>query len=178
MLNPPQILWRQPKAYSQRIWRIWVYQRLPSLSPTMKQPVWWTHQPFIRLWALFTSLHPLKQEKEIQRKLPYSALTVFLCLQTYESDCSYSSEDMEQFHTEVKQLQTQMKQLKVSTMSCVSSSPIPGVELILALLTWQRRVKLQQQETKPKKTSESLFYLIDFFFWEQDKVVFLAFLVK
>ncbi|KAF6732820.1 Syntaxin-binding protein 4 [Oryzias melastigma] len=32
---------------------------------------------------------------------------------TYESDCSYSSEDMEQFHTEVKQLQTQMKQLKV-----------------------------------------------------------------
>uniref|UniRef100_A0A3P9HKG8 Si:dkeyp-72e1.9 n=1 Tax=Oryzias latipes TaxID=8090 RepID=A0A3P9HKG8_ORYLA len=31
---------------------------------------------------------------------------------TYESDCSYSSEDMEQFHTEVKQLQTQMKQLK------------------------------------------------------------------
>ncbi|XP_056144654.1 syntaxin-binding protein 4 [Lampris incognitus] len=32
---------------------------------------------------------------------------------TYESECSYSSEEMEQFHTEVKQLQTQMKQLKV-----------------------------------------------------------------
>ncbi|XP_029996493.1 syntaxin-binding protein 4 isoform X2 [Sphaeramia orbicularis] len=32
---------------------------------------------------------------------------------TYESECSYSSEDMEQFQTEVKQLQTQMKQLKV-----------------------------------------------------------------
>uniref|UniRef100_A0A3Q2QX36 Si:dkeyp-72e1.9 n=1 Tax=Fundulus heteroclitus TaxID=8078 RepID=A0A3Q2QX36_FUNHE len=34
-------------------------------------------------------------------------------LQTYESECSYSSEEMEQFQTEVKQLQTQMKQLKV-----------------------------------------------------------------
>ncbi|XP_047426819.1 syntaxin-binding protein 4 isoform X2 [Mugil cephalus] len=32
---------------------------------------------------------------------------------TYESESSYSSEDMEQFQTEVKQLQTQMKQLKV-----------------------------------------------------------------
>ncbi|XP_076608677.1 syntaxin-binding protein 4 isoform X2 [Chaetodon auriga] len=31
---------------------------------------------------------------------------------TYESECSYSSEEMEQFQTEVKQLQTQMKQLK------------------------------------------------------------------
>lgn len=45
-----------------------------------------------------------------------SALMVLLCLQTYESDCSYSSEDMEQFHTEVKQLQTQMKQLKVCVL--------------------------------------------------------------
>uniref|UniRef100_A0A3Q1FZ15 Si:dkeyp-72e1.9 n=1 Tax=Acanthochromis polyacanthus TaxID=80966 RepID=A0A3Q1FZ15_9TELE len=34
-------------------------------------------------------------------------------LQTYESEGSYSSEEMEQFQTEVKQLQTQMKQLKV-----------------------------------------------------------------
>ncbi|XP_041857142.1 syntaxin-binding protein 4 isoform X1 [Melanotaenia boesemani] len=32
---------------------------------------------------------------------------------TYESECSYSSEEIEQFQTEVKQLQTQMKQLKV-----------------------------------------------------------------
>ncbi|XP_049602123.1 syntaxin-binding protein 4 isoform X3 [Syngnathus scovelli] len=32
---------------------------------------------------------------------------------TYESECSYGSEEMEQFQTEVKQLQTQMKQLKV-----------------------------------------------------------------
>ncbi|XP_037545235.1 syntaxin-binding protein 4 [Nematolebias whitei] len=32
---------------------------------------------------------------------------------TYDSECSYSSEEMEQFQTEVKQLQTQMKQLKV-----------------------------------------------------------------
>ncbi|XP_071357458.1 syntaxin-binding protein 4 isoform X2 [Trachinotus anak] len=32
---------------------------------------------------------------------------------TYESECSYSSEEMEQFQTEVKQLQTQMKHLKV-----------------------------------------------------------------
>ncbi|XP_069578082.1 syntaxin-binding protein 4-like [Brachyistius frenatus] len=32
---------------------------------------------------------------------------------TYESECSYSSEEMEQFQAEVKQLQTQMKQLKV-----------------------------------------------------------------
>ncbi|XP_039972597.1 syntaxin-binding protein 4 [Xiphias gladius] len=32
---------------------------------------------------------------------------------TYESECSYSSEEMEQFQTEVKQLQNQMKQLKV-----------------------------------------------------------------
>ncbi|XP_029363901.1 syntaxin-binding protein 4 [Echeneis naucrates] len=32
---------------------------------------------------------------------------------TYESECSYSSEEMEQFQIEVKQLQTQMKQLKV-----------------------------------------------------------------
>uniref|UniRef100_A0A3B5A2L5 Syntaxin-binding protein 4-like n=1 Tax=Stegastes partitus TaxID=144197 RepID=A0A3B5A2L5_9TELE len=32
---------------------------------------------------------------------------------TYESEGSYSSEEMEQFQTEVKQLQTQMKQLKV-----------------------------------------------------------------
>ncbi|KAK2816799.1 hypothetical protein Q5P01_024990 [Channa striata] len=32
---------------------------------------------------------------------------------TYESECSYSSEEMEQFQTEVKQLRTQMKQLKV-----------------------------------------------------------------
>ncbi|KAG7504315.1 syntaxin-binding protein 4-like [Solea senegalensis] len=32
---------------------------------------------------------------------------------TYESECSYSSEDMDQFQTEVKQLHTQMKQLKV-----------------------------------------------------------------
>ncbi|XP_029293204.1 syntaxin-binding protein 4 isoform X1 [Cottoperca gobio] len=32
---------------------------------------------------------------------------------TYESECSYSSEEMEQFQTEVKQLHTQMKQLKV-----------------------------------------------------------------
>ncbi|XP_061568506.1 syntaxin-binding protein 4 isoform X2 [Cololabis saira] len=32
---------------------------------------------------------------------------------TYESECSYSSEEMEQFHTEIKQLQSQMKQLKV-----------------------------------------------------------------
>ncbi|KAM8824986.1 syntaxin-binding protein 4 isoform 3-T3 [Synchiropus picturatus] len=32
---------------------------------------------------------------------------------TYESECSYSSEEMEQFQTEVKQLQMQMKQLKV-----------------------------------------------------------------
>ncbi|XP_015824423.3 syntaxin-binding protein 4 isoform X2 [Nothobranchius furzeri] len=32
---------------------------------------------------------------------------------TYESESSYSSEEMEQFQTEVKQLQTQMKQLKV-----------------------------------------------------------------
>ncbi|XP_038164345.1 syntaxin-binding protein 4 isoform X4 [Cyprinodon tularosa] len=32
---------------------------------------------------------------------------------TYESECSYSSEEMEQFQTEVKQLQTQIKQLKV-----------------------------------------------------------------
>uniref|UniRef100_UPI0037E95223 syntaxin-binding protein 4 isoform X2 n=1 Tax=Semicossyphus pulcher TaxID=241346 RepID=UPI0037E95223 len=31
---------------------------------------------------------------------------------TYESECSYSSEEMEQFQTEVKQLQTQMKKLK------------------------------------------------------------------
>ncbi|XP_029293205.1 syntaxin-binding protein 4 isoform X2 [Cottoperca gobio] len=31
---------------------------------------------------------------------------------TYESECSYSSEEMEQFQTEVKQLHTQMKQLK------------------------------------------------------------------
>nr|XP_061805550.1 syntaxin-binding protein 4 [Nerophis lumbriciformis] len=31
---------------------------------------------------------------------------------TYESECSYNSEDMEQFQTEVKELQTQMKQLK------------------------------------------------------------------
>lgn len=34
--------------------------------------------------------------------------------QTYESECSYSSEEMEQFQIELKQLQTQMKQLKVS----------------------------------------------------------------
>ncbi|XP_074551959.1 syntaxin-binding protein 4 isoform X2 [Halichoeres trimaculatus] len=32
---------------------------------------------------------------------------------TYESESSYSSEEMEQFQSEVKQLQTQMKQLKV-----------------------------------------------------------------
>ncbi|XP_076000364.1 syntaxin-binding protein 4 [Genypterus blacodes] len=32
---------------------------------------------------------------------------------TCESECSYSSEELEQFQTEVKQLQTQMKQLKV-----------------------------------------------------------------
>ncbi|XP_028841151.1 syntaxin-binding protein 4 isoform X2 [Denticeps clupeoides] len=32
---------------------------------------------------------------------------------TYESECSYSSEELEQFQTEVKQLQVQMKQLKV-----------------------------------------------------------------
>ncbi|XP_056870527.1 syntaxin-binding protein 4 isoform X2 [Takifugu flavidus] len=32
---------------------------------------------------------------------------------TYESESSYSSEEMEQFQTEVKHLQTQMKQLKV-----------------------------------------------------------------
>ncbi|KAM9391621.1 LOW QUALITY PROTEIN: syntaxin-binding protein 4 [Pholidichthys leucotaenia] len=32
---------------------------------------------------------------------------------TYDSECSYSSEEMEQFQTEVKQLQTQMKHLKV-----------------------------------------------------------------
>ncbi|XP_077591582.1 syntaxin-binding protein 4 isoform X2 [Stigmatopora nigra] len=32
---------------------------------------------------------------------------------TYESECSYNSEDMEQFQTEVKELQTQMKKLKV-----------------------------------------------------------------
>ncbi|KAI4821681.1 hypothetical protein KUCAC02_007275, partial [Chaenocephalus aceratus] len=32
---------------------------------------------------------------------------------TYESECSYSSEEMEQFQTEVKQLHTQMKQLKL-----------------------------------------------------------------
>ncbi|KAK0142190.1 Syntaxin-binding protein 4 [Merluccius polli] len=31
---------------------------------------------------------------------------------TYESECSYSSEEMEQFQMELKQLQTQMKQLK------------------------------------------------------------------
>lgn len=36
-------------------------------------------------------------------------------MQTYESECSYSSEEMEQFQTEVKQLHTQMKQLKVNT---------------------------------------------------------------
>lgn len=34
-------------------------------------------------------------------------------VQTYESESSYSSEEMEQFQSEVKQLQTQMKQLKV-----------------------------------------------------------------
>ncbi|XP_061837689.1 syntaxin-binding protein 4 isoform X2 [Nerophis lumbriciformis] len=32
---------------------------------------------------------------------------------TYESQCSYSGEEMEHFQTEVKELQTQMKQLKV-----------------------------------------------------------------
>ncbi|XP_051570798.1 syntaxin-binding protein 4-like isoform X1 [Myxocyprinus asiaticus] len=32
---------------------------------------------------------------------------------TYESECSYSSEELEEFQTEVKQLQMQMKQLKV-----------------------------------------------------------------
>ncbi|XP_016297074.1 syntaxin-binding protein 4-like [Sinocyclocheilus anshuiensis] len=32
---------------------------------------------------------------------------------TYESECSYSSEELEEFQTEVKQLQLQMKQLKV-----------------------------------------------------------------
>ncbi|XP_055048585.2 syntaxin-binding protein 4 isoform X2 [Misgurnus anguillicaudatus] len=32
---------------------------------------------------------------------------------TYESECSYSSEELEEFQTEVKQLQIQMKQLKV-----------------------------------------------------------------
>ncbi|KAK2916495.1 hypothetical protein Q8A67_000869 [Cirrhinus molitorella] len=32
---------------------------------------------------------------------------------TYESECSYSSEELEEFQTEVKQLQVQMKQLKV-----------------------------------------------------------------
>ncbi|XP_046893637.1 syntaxin-binding protein 4 isoform X7 [Hypomesus transpacificus] len=32
---------------------------------------------------------------------------------TYESECSYSSEELEQFQTEVKHLQIQMKQLKV-----------------------------------------------------------------
>lgn len=43
----------------------------------------------------------------------------WLCVypQTYESECSYSSEEMEQFQTEVKQLQTQMKQLKVNLLS-------------------------------------------------------------
>ena len=43
--------------------------------------------------------------------------TVGLCslpAQTYESECSYSSEDMEQFQMELKQLQNQMRQLKVS----------------------------------------------------------------
>ncbi|XP_051905613.1 syntaxin-binding protein 4 isoform X2 [Hippocampus zosterae] len=32
---------------------------------------------------------------------------------TYESECSYNSEELEQFQSEVKELQTQMKQLKV-----------------------------------------------------------------
>ncbi|CAI5682411.1 unnamed protein product [Oreochromis niloticus] len=36
---------------------------------------------------------------------------------TYESECSYSSEEMEQFQTEVKQLQTQMKQLKKACLT-------------------------------------------------------------
>ena len=36
-------------------------------------------------------------------------------MQTYESESSYSSEEMEQFQIEVKQLHTQMKQLKVNT---------------------------------------------------------------
>ncbi|KAA0705558.1 Syntaxin-binding protein 4 [Triplophysa tibetana] len=34
---------------------------------------------------------------------------------TYESECSYSSEELEEFQTEVKQLQVQMKQLKKAT---------------------------------------------------------------
>lgn len=44
------------------------------------------------------------------------ALTCYVCVfaQTYESECSCSSEEVEQFQTEVKQLHTQMKQLKVS----------------------------------------------------------------
>uniref|UniRef100_A0A8B9H3K0 Si:dkeyp-72e1.9 n=1 Tax=Astyanax mexicanus TaxID=7994 RepID=A0A8B9H3K0_ASTMX len=35
---------------------------------------------------------------------------------TYESECSSSSEELEQFQSEMKQLQLQMKQLKVSTI--------------------------------------------------------------
>lgn len=53
-------------------------------------------------------------------KIDCECVCVSICAQTYESECSYSSEEMEQFQTEVKQLQTQMKQLKVSSQSHTS----------------------------------------------------------
>ena len=46
-------------------------------------------------------------------------------MQTYESECSYSSEELEQFQTEVKHLQIQMKQLKVNICPSPLPSPLP-----------------------------------------------------
>ncbi|XP_068605625.1 syntaxin-binding protein 4 [Brachionichthys hirsutus] len=48
---------------------------------------------------------------------------------TYESECSYSSEEMEQFQGEVKQLQIQMKQLKVTLKDTERSKKALEAEL-------------------------------------------------
>lgn len=49
--------------------------------------------------------------------------------QTYESECSYSSEELEEFQNEVKHLQVQMKQLKVraQTKRCSWTKAVPSI---------------------------------------------------
>ncbi|KAM3597363.1 uncharacterized protein V6R79_003590 [Siganus canaliculatus] len=68
---------------------------------------------------------------------------------TYESECSYSSEEMEQFQTEVKQLQTQMKQLKVMLKDMEHSKKTLEEELQKtsekACLTVEENVRLKSR---------------------------------
>ncbi|XP_061555737.1 syntaxin-binding protein 4 isoform X3 [Phycodurus eques] len=65
---------------------------------------------------------------------------------TYESECTYNSEEMEQFQTEVKQLQSQMKQLKVVLKDMENSKKTLEDELQKTSEVWESKECLVHQK--------------------------------